>query len=330
MEAIAKTRHLKGSPRKARLVIDLIRGRNVSQALNILKFTDKRAAEPITKTLRSAIANATYLAEQQNIAIDPDDLFVKTCFVDMGAHKNRRRMRPAPQGRAFREQRHYCHITILVSSDAPAQEVTKSTKKSLQTAGEKGGDGAKTKAAPKPKAAKNTEEVKKSAKAEKPLAEESVEAKAPIVETPQAETPVAEIPAVTETATVEEPVVDTPETSEVETPKIEEPIVENIESVETAEVANNESAEATKTEPVAEVTEPVKTQEPSTAKTVESDAENVLEVDSSEITANEQEEKQKAEASNAKDVQSQTPAERNETKKADNAQLDENDILELQ
>ena len=102
MEAIAKTRHLKGSPRKARLVIDLIRGRNVSQALNILKFTDKRAADPIAKTLRSAIANATYLAEQQNIAIDPDDLWVKTCFVDMGAHKNRRRMRPAPQGRAFR------------------------------------------------------------------------------------------------------------------------------------------------------------------------------------------------------------------------------------
>ena len=120
MEAIAKTRHLKGSPRKARLVIDLIRGRNVSQALAILKFTDKRAADPIAKTLRSAIANATYLAEQQNIAIDPDDLFVKTCFVDMGAHKNRRRMRPAPQGRAYREQRHYCHITILVSSDAPA------------------------------------------------------------------------------------------------------------------------------------------------------------------------------------------------------------------
>jgi large subunit ribosomal protein L22 len=117
MEAIAKTRHLKGSPRKARLVIDLIRGVNVSRALNILKFTDKRAADPIAKTLRSAIANATYLAEQQNIAIDPDDLWVKTCFVDMGAHKNRRRMRPAPQGRAYREQRHYCHITIMVSSD---------------------------------------------------------------------------------------------------------------------------------------------------------------------------------------------------------------------
>ncbi len=129
MEAIAKTRHLKGSPRKARLVIDLIRGVNVSRALAILKFTDKRAADPIAKTLRSAIANATYLAEQQNIAIDPDDLWVKTCFVDMGAHKNRRRMRPAPQGRAYREQRHYCHITILVSSEESPQTAADNARK---------------------------------------------------------------------------------------------------------------------------------------------------------------------------------------------------------
>ena len=134
MEAIAKTRHLKGSPRKARLVIDLIRGRAVSQALAILRFTDKRAADPIEKCLRSAIANATYLAEQQNIAIDPDDLWVKTCFVDMGAHKNRRRMRPAPQGRAFREQRHYCHLTILVSSDDKPEKNKKNLKARTQNA----------------------------------------------------------------------------------------------------------------------------------------------------------------------------------------------------
>lgn len=119
MEAIAKLRHLKGSPRKARLVIDLIRGRNVAQALSILKFTNKRAALPIAKCLSSAIANATYLAEQQNIAIDPDGLWINTCFIDMGPTKNRRRVRPAPQGRAYREQRHYCHITIHVTSDAP-------------------------------------------------------------------------------------------------------------------------------------------------------------------------------------------------------------------
>ncbi len=142
MEAIAKIRHLKGSPRKARLVIDLIRGRNVSQALAILKFTDKRATEPIAKILRSAIANATFLAEQQNIAVDPDDLFVKTCFVDMGAHKNRSRMRPAPQGRAFREHRHYCHITIMVSSDLPvAGDDDKSKKKANLAAGRKASGG---------------------------------------------------------------------------------------------------------------------------------------------------------------------------------------------
>jgi large subunit ribosomal protein L22 len=117
MEAVAKTKYLKGSPRKARLVIDLIRGTNVSRALSILRFTDKRAAAPIAQCLNSAIANATYKAEQDNIAIDPDDLWIKTCFVDMGPTKGRRRMRPAPQGRAYREQRHYCHITIQVTSD---------------------------------------------------------------------------------------------------------------------------------------------------------------------------------------------------------------------
>ena len=121
MEAVAKTKYLKGSPRKARLVIDLIRGVNVSRALSILRFTNKRAADPIAKCLSSAIANATYLAEQQNIAIDPDGLWIKTCFVDMGPTKNRRRMRPAPQGRAYREQRHYCHITIHVTSDEKAK-----------------------------------------------------------------------------------------------------------------------------------------------------------------------------------------------------------------
>ena len=127
MEAVAKTKYLKGSPRKARLVIDLIRGINVSRALSILKFTDKRAAEPIAQCLNSAIANATFKAEQQNIAIDPDDLWVKTCFVDMGPHKHRSRMRPAPQGRAYREQRHYCHITIEVTSEerAKSEEMVK-------------------------------------------------------------------------------------------------------------------------------------------------------------------------------------------------------------
>lgn len=122
MEAIAKVRNLKGSPQKTRLVIDLIRGRDVAQALAILQFTNKRATKPIAKVLRSAIANATYKAEQENIAIDPDDLWIKSCFVDMGVHKNRRRLRPAPQGRAYQEQRHYCHITITVSTEGKPEE----------------------------------------------------------------------------------------------------------------------------------------------------------------------------------------------------------------
>ncbi|MDQ3804719.1 MAG: 50S ribosomal protein L22 [Acidobacteriota bacterium] len=117
MEARASAKYLRGSAQKARLVVDMIRGKSVGEALAILRFTQKRAAESIEKCLRSAIANATEAAERQNVAVDPDDLFVKACFVDMGPTKHRRRVRPAPQGRAYREQRHFCHVTVLVSSD---------------------------------------------------------------------------------------------------------------------------------------------------------------------------------------------------------------------
>ena len=117
MKARAVAKYLPGSPQKARLVVDTIRGKRVPDALAILRFTNKRAASHIEKCLRSAIANATEKAERQNVAVDPDDLFVKTAFVDMGPTKHRRRVRPAPQGRAYREQRHFCHVTVLVSSD---------------------------------------------------------------------------------------------------------------------------------------------------------------------------------------------------------------------
>jgi large subunit ribosomal protein L22 len=185
MEAIAKTKYLKGSPRKARLVIDLIRGQNVSRALAILKFTDKRAAGPISKTLRSAIANATYLAEQQNIAIDPDGLWVKTCFVDMGPTKNRRRMRPAPQGRAYREQRHYCHITIQLSNDVQAKDL-----KAQEYAEAKAKRDA-VKAREAKKTGGNAEAPKATKKAK---AEKVEEVETPIVDTAAdaAETPAAE------------------------------------------------------------------------------------------------------------------------------------------
>ncbi len=190
MEAIAKTKYLKGSPRKARLVIDLIRGRNVSQALAILKFTDKRAAQPIAKCLNSAIANATNIAEQQNIAIDPDDLWVKSCFVDMGPTKNRRRMRPAPQGRAYREQRHYCHITIHVSSEEVVKEVKKEKAAPASPETKAAAPKAKAKTSAKKDDAKEPKTTKK-AKAEAEPAEDTpaaTEAPVEVVDAAKTET----------------------------------------------------------------------------------------------------------------------------------------------
>jgi large subunit ribosomal protein L22 len=118
MEAIASAKYLRGSAQKARLVVDMIRGKDVNKALAILRYSSKRASGLIEKCVRSAIANANEAAEKANVAIDPDDLWVKTAFVDRGPTKNRRRVRPAPQGRAYREQRHFCHVTILLSNDA--------------------------------------------------------------------------------------------------------------------------------------------------------------------------------------------------------------------
>lgn len=192
MEAIAKAKYLKGSPRKARLVIDLVRGKNVSHALAILKFTNKRAADPIAKCIRSAVANATYKAEQENIAIDPDDLWIKSCFVDIGPTKNRRRLRPAPQGRAFFERRHFCHITIELTSEAP--EVKEGPVKA------KSGGKKKAAAMPAKGAAKaeTSDKAKKAEKAEEPAAEAKAEKKAakPKAEKkPAAKKPADEAPA---------------------------------------------------------------------------------------------------------------------------------------
>jgi large subunit ribosomal protein L22 len=117
MEATASAKYLRGSAQKARLVVDLIRGKDVNQALAILRYTKKRAAGGVEKCMRSAIANANEAAEKANVSIDPDDLWVRAAFVDRGPTKNRRRVRPAPQGRAYREQRHFCHVTVSLTND---------------------------------------------------------------------------------------------------------------------------------------------------------------------------------------------------------------------
>ena len=127
MEARASAKYLRGSPQKARLVIDMIRGKNVNQALAILRYSNKRAALGIEKCVKSAIANANEAAEKANVSVDPDDLWLKAAYVDDGPTKSRRRLRPAPQGRAFRQQRHFCHVTILLSSDQPGEDGKKET-----------------------------------------------------------------------------------------------------------------------------------------------------------------------------------------------------------
>lgn len=136
MEATASAKYLRGSAQKARLVIDMIRGQNVNRALAILRYSSKRAADGIEKCMRSAIANANESAEKANVSIDPDELWVKGAFVDRGPTKNRRRVRPAPQGRAYREQRHFCHVTILLTNDARPEPGTKRTGAGKATPGD--------------------------------------------------------------------------------------------------------------------------------------------------------------------------------------------------
>ena len=169
MEATASAKYLRGSAQKARLVVDMIRGKDVNQALAILRFSKKRAAGHVEKCMRSAIANANEAAEKANISIDPDDLWVRTAFVDRGPTKNRRRVRPAPQGRAYREQRHFCHVTISLSNDerpqpkaakngskaAAAEESKTASKKPAASKSRRRGGAA---AAPRAKRTKKSEE----------------------------------------------------------------------------------------------------------------------------------------------------------------------------
>lgn len=155
MEAHAVARNVKGSAQKNRLVIDLIRGLKVNEALAILGYTNKRAAHPVERLLRSAIANAEQKALAENISVDVDELWVKECHVDKGVTKNRRRVRPAPMGRAYRERRHYSHITIAVSSEQRETEAAK-RKQPAKPAPKKAATKQASEATP---AASSTEEV---------------------------------------------------------------------------------------------------------------------------------------------------------------------------
>ena len=108
METRATAKFVRVSPQKARLVIDLIRGKSAGEAINILRFTKKRVTREIEKVLRSAIANA----EQKKENVDVDRLVVSQAYVSEGPRT--KRIRPAPMGRAYRYQRRTSHITVAV------------------------------------------------------------------------------------------------------------------------------------------------------------------------------------------------------------------------
>lgn len=112
MEAVAKLKDFPTSPRKARLVADLIRGKKVSQALGILTYQPQQAAPVIKKVLLSAVAN--WQDKNEDAKIEDADLYVKTIMIDGG--RMLKRLRPAPQGRAYRVRKRSQHITIVIDS----------------------------------------------------------------------------------------------------------------------------------------------------------------------------------------------------------------------
>jgi len=116
MQALAKARYVRTSPRKARLVIDTIRGKDVGEALAILQFTPNFAARLIEKVVKSAIANA-----ENNLRMDGENLKVAVATVD-GGPNSMKRLRYAPQGRGYRIVKRMSHITIIVEETEPKPE----------------------------------------------------------------------------------------------------------------------------------------------------------------------------------------------------------------
>ena len=156
VEARAVTRYVRMSPQKARLVLDLIRGRQAEQAIQTLRFTRKRAAKDIEKCLRSAIANA----EQKSENLDVDKLVVSKCWVNEGPRW--KRVRPAPFGRAYRYLHRTAHITIFVTGEEEQPRPGGVTPRAEKGKAEKAAPGAEA-----PKAAPSAKPPSGKAKADK-------------------------------------------------------------------------------------------------------------------------------------------------------------------
>ena len=151
----AEAKFQRVSPQKARLVLDLIKGRGVEEALTTAAFTKKRIAPVIHKLLTSAVDNAKYVAGEQGTDLDVDNLYVKTALANDGPRM--KRIRPAPMGRAFRYQRRLTHIVLSVAEREAAKGLV--TKVEAPPVAPK----AESKAAKATKAAKTKAEVPQAA-----------------------------------------------------------------------------------------------------------------------------------------------------------------------
>jgi large subunit ribosomal protein L22 len=116
----AEAKFQRTSPQKAKLVLDMIKGLRVEQAINTIHFSTKRMAPIVEKVLRSAIANASYVSDEQGLDVDVDNLYVATAIANEGPRM--KRIRPAPMGRAFRYQRRLCHIIVTVAEKGKVVE----------------------------------------------------------------------------------------------------------------------------------------------------------------------------------------------------------------
>jgi large subunit ribosomal protein L22 len=174
----AEARFQRVSPQKVRLVLDLIRGRGVEEALNTAAFTKKRIAPVIHKLLTSAVDNAKYVAGEQGIELDVDNLYVKQALANDGPRM--KRIRPAPMGRAYRYQRRLTHIVVSVAerSTNGAGLVTRVEEPAAdEPVATKAGKKAPARKAPAKKAAAASPESKKPA-AKKTAAKKSTSKKA--------------------------------------------------------------------------------------------------------------------------------------------------------
>jgi large subunit ribosomal protein L22 len=116
MEAKAQARYVRVTPQKARRVVDLIRGKQASEAVAVLQFAPQSASDPVRKVLQSAMANARVKADAASQAFDERELVITEAYVDEGP--TLKRFRPRAQGRGYRVLKRTSHITVIVSDDS--------------------------------------------------------------------------------------------------------------------------------------------------------------------------------------------------------------------